>query len=69
MASNKFPKESREVKPRYAVDKYGLLVNLSMNETDELVVRRLLNAINNKDQNNPTSWPKTPNGMPWCESC
>jgi len=69
MASNKFPKESREVKPRYAVDKYGLLVNLSMNETDELVVRRLLNAIKNKGQSTPSNWPKTPNGMPWCESC
>ncbi len=69
MSSNKLPKESREAKPRYAVDKYGLLVNLSMNETDELVVRRLLNSINNKEQNTGSNWPKTPNGMPWCESC
>jgi hypothetical protein len=69
MTGNKFPKESRDPKPRYAVDKYGLLVNLSMNETDELVVRHLLNVINNKGQSPASNWPKTPSGMPWCESC
>jgi hypothetical protein len=69
MSSNKLPKESREVKPRYAVDKYGLLVNLSMNETDELVIRHLLKVVNSKRQNTSNNWPKTPNGMPWCESC
>ena len=69
MADNKFPKESREVKPRYAVDKYGLLVNLQMSETDESVIRHLLKVVNNKGQSTPSNWPKTPNGMPWCESC
>jgi hypothetical protein len=69
MADNKFQKESREVKPRYAVDKYGLLVNLQMSEKDESVIRHLLKVVNNKGQSPASNWPKTPNGMPWCESC
>ena len=69
MTGNKFPKESREVKPRYAVDKYGLLVNLQMSETDELVIRHLLDVVNNKGKSTGSNWPKTSNGMPWCESC
>ena len=67
MANNKSQKESREVKPRYEVDKYGLMVNVAMSEKDELVVRQLLDAINNKGKND--NWPKDSNGMPWCESC
>ena len=69
MTGNKFPKESRDPKPRYTVDKYGLLVNLQMSETDELVIRHLLKVVNNKGQSTPSNWPKTPSGMPWCESC
>jgi len=69
MANNKPQKESREVKPRYAVDKYGLMVNLAMSEKDELVVRQLLETINKKNQKPDSNWPKTSNGMPWCESC
>ncbi len=69
MANNKSQKESREVKPRYEVDKYGLMVNVAMSEKDELVVRQLLDAINNKGKNKNDNWPKDAIGMPWCESC
>jgi hypothetical protein len=69
MANGKQQKESREVKPRYAVDKYGLMVNLAMSEKDELVVRQLLASINRRNQNPNNNWPQHPNGMPWCESC
>ena len=69
MANNKLQKESREVKPRYAVDKYGLMVNLAMSERDESLVRQLLSSVANKEKNQSSSWPKTSNGMPWCESC
>lgn len=69
MANNKFQKESREVKPRYAVDKYGLLVNLSMSEKDELAVRQILNSLQKKAEAKTNPWPTHSNGMPWCESC
>lgn len=69
MTDNKFPKESRDPKPRYVVDKYGLLVNLQMSETDELVIRHLLKVVNNRGQSTPSTWPQTPSGIPWCESC
>ena len=69
MANNKFQKESREVKPRYEVDKYGLLVNVAMSEKDELAVRQILNSLQKKAESKANPWPTSPNGMPWCESC
>jgi len=66
---SKLSKESKEVKPLYTVDKYGLLVNVAMSEKDELIVRRLLDVVNNKGKEKNDNWPKSPNGMPWCESC
>ena len=69
MANNKFQKESREVKPRYEVDKYGLLVNAAMSEKDESAVRQILNSLQKKAEAKANPWPTSPNGMPWCESC
>lgn len=69
MANNKFQKESREVKPRYEVDKYGLLVNVAMSEKDELAVRQILNSLKKKAEAKANTWPTGSNGMPWCESC
>jgi hypothetical protein len=69
MANNKFQKESREVKPRYEVDKYGLLVNVAMSEKDELAVRQILNSLKKKAEAKANPGPTGSNGMPWCESC
>jgi len=51
--TSKFNQESVETLSSYGVDKSGKLVALA-----EKV-----------NQSSQSSWPKTPNGMPWCESC